>query len=174
GRAVCSPAVRFSMTPKDEHDMSRDRVVAALADSTQLGEEQLRLILDALPAPIAYLDADERYRFDNKSHERWFGRPRAELYGRSLREVFGEEQYAELRPFVERALAGHQTTFEKEVDYPDGSRRSINVTCVPEADEEGRVRGFVAIITDMTKRTPPPPPAPPPPPPPPPEYDTLL
>src|SRR5437588_1989596 len=140
------------MTPKDEHDMSRDRVVAALADSPQLGEEQLRLILDALPAPIAYLDADERYRFDNKSHERWFGRPRAELYGRSLREVFGEEQYAELRPFVERALAGEQTTFEREVDYPDGSRRSINVTCVPEADEEGRVRGFVAIIRDMTKR----------------------
>jgi len=140
------------MTPKDEHDMSRDRVVAALADSTQLGEEQLRLILDALPAPIAYLDADERYRFDNKSHERWFGRPRAELYGRSLREVFGEEQYAELRPFVERALAGHQTTFEKEVDYPDGSRRSINVTCVPEADGKGRVRGFVAIIRDLTKR----------------------
>src|SRR2546421_7150629 len=140
------------MTPKDEHDMSRDRAVATVADSPRLGKEQLRLILDALPAPIAYLDADERYRFDNKSHERWFGRPRAELYGRSLREVFGEEQYAELRPFVERALAGEQTTFEREVDYPDGSRRSINVTCVPEADGAGRVRGFVAIIRDMTKR----------------------
>src|SRR5256714_5886024 len=140
------------MTPMDEHDMSRDRVVAALADSTQLGEEQLRLILDALPAPIAYFDADERYRFNNKSHERWFGRPPGELYGRSLREVFGEEQYAELRPFVERALAGEQTTFEREVDYPDGSRRWINVTCVPEADGAGHVRGFIAIIRDMTKR----------------------
>src|SRR3989440_3375185 len=140
------------MTPKDEHDMSRDRVVAALADSTQLGEESLRLILDALPAPIAYFDAEEHYRFNNKSHERWFGRTRAELHGRSLRDVFGEEQYAELRPFVERVLAGQETMFEKKVDYPDGSRRSINVTCVPEADGDGRVRGFVAIIRDMTKR----------------------
>src|SRR2546423_345289 len=142
----------FPMTPMDEHDLSRDRAVAALADAPRLGEEQLRLILDALPAPIAYFDADERYRFNNKSHERWFGRPPGELYGRSLREVFGEEQYAELRPFVERALAGEQTTFEREVDYPDGSRRSINVTCVPEADGAGHVRGFIAIIRDMTKR----------------------
>src|SRR5918911_756075 len=102
GPRISSPLVRFSMTPKDEHDSSRERVVAALADSPPISEEQLRLILDALPAPIAYLDADERYRFDNKSHERWFGRPRAEFYGRSLREVFGEEQYAQLRPFVER------------------------------------------------------------------------
>src|SRR2546421_280615 len=140
------------MTPKDEHDMSRDRVVAALADSPQLGEEHLRLILDALPARVSYIDANERYRFNNKAHDRWFGLPRAELYGRSLREVFGEEQYEELRPFIERALSGEETAFEKEMDYPDGSRRSINVTCVPEADGAGRVRGFVAIIRDMTKR----------------------
>src|SRR5947209_856876 len=136
----------------NEYDTSRDRVVAALADAPHPGEEHLRLILDALPAPVSYIDADERYRFNNKAHDRWFGLPRAELYGRSLREVFGEEQYEELRPFIVRALDGEETVFEKEMDYPDGSRRSINVTCVPETDGAGRVRGFVAIIKDLTKR----------------------
>ncbi|HEX3558947.1 MAG TPA: PAS domain S-box protein [Pyrinomonadaceae bacterium] len=141
------------MTPTDdEHDTSRERIVAALSDAPQLGEEHLRLILDALPSPVSYIDADECYRFNNKAHDRWFGRPHSELYGRSLREVFGDRQYVELRPFIERALAGEETVFEQEVEYPDGSLRSINVTCVPEADGAGRVRGFVALIKDLTRR----------------------
>jgi PAS domain S-box-containing protein len=136
----------------NEHDTSRDRVITAVADAPHIGEERLRLILDALPAPIAYLDAEERYRFNNRAHERWFGRTGSELNGLSLREVFGDEQYAELRPLIERVLAGETTIFERDVDYPDGSRRTINVTCVPEADEVGRVRGFVVLIKDLTKR----------------------
>ena len=31
------------------------------------GEEQLRLITDALPALISYVDADKRYQFSNKA-----------------------------------------------------------------------------------------------------------
>src|SRR5947209_5504565 len=140
------------MSPIDEHDASRESLVAALSDAPRLGEEHLHLILDALPAPVAYIDADERYRFNNRAHERWFGRPRAELYGRSLREVFGEEQYGEVRPFVERALAGDEIVFEREVEYPDGSRRLINLTCVPVGEGGGRARGFVALIKDLTRQ----------------------
>jgi PAS domain S-box-containing protein len=137
------------MSPIDEHDTGHDPLVAALTDAPHLDAEQLRLILDAVPAPVAYFDAEERYRFTNRAHERWFGRPRAELYGRSLREVFGPEPYEELRPLVALALAGERTTFEKEVDYPDGSRRLIKVTCAPVG--EG-ARGFVAFIRDLTRR----------------------
>src|ERR1043166_2523396 len=75
-----------------------------------LDADHLRLLLDAVPAPVACFDAEERYRFTNRAHERWFGRPRAELYGRSLREVFGPEPYEELRPLVALALAGERTT----------------------------------------------------------------
>jgi PAS domain S-box-containing protein len=139
------------MTPIDDHNESRDRIVAALADAPRVDEERLRLILDAVPAPVSYLDAGQRYRFNNKAYDRWFSRPRAELYGRHLREVFGDEQYEEMRPFVERALAGEEVVFEREIIYPDNSRRAINVTLVPEPDGEGGVRGFVAVIKDLTR-----------------------
>ncbi|MDQ5837718.1 MAG: PAS domain S-box protein [Acidobacteriota bacterium] len=140
------------MSPIDEQDAGREPVAAALTDTPRLGAERLRLILDAIPSPVAYFDADERYRFSNRAHERWFGRPRAELYGLSLREVFGPEQYEELRPLVGRALAGERTTFEKEVDYPDGSRRLINVTCVPVSEGGAGAQGFIAFIKDLTRR----------------------
>jgi PAS domain S-box-containing protein len=135
----------------DEHDTIRDRVFAAVADSPGLGEDRLRLILDSLPVPAAYVDASERYRFDNRAHERWIGRARAELYGMTVREVFGDAQYEELRPFLERALAGHETVIEKEVEYQDGSLRAVRVTLVPDVDG-GVVRGLVVIVKDLTRR----------------------
>ncbi|MDT7689552.1 MAG: hypothetical protein QOE46_2311 [Acidobacteriota bacterium] len=136
----------------NDHNGSRDQIAAALADDApRLDEERLRLILDAVPAPVSYLDAGQRYRFNNKAYDLWLGRPRAELYGRHLREVFGEEQYEAMRPFVERALAGEEVVFESELIYPDNSRRAINVTLVPEPDGEGGVRGFVAVIKDLTR-----------------------
>jgi len=136
----------------DEHDTSRARVVAAVADSPGPGEDQLRLILDSLPVPAAYVDAGQRYRFNNRAHERWLGRTRAELYGMSVREVFGDAQYEELRPFLERAHAGQETVVEKEVEYPDGSLRTVRVTLVPDANGRGEARGFVVIVKDLTRQ----------------------
>ena len=38
-------------------------------------EEQLRLVTDALPVLISYVDTEQRYRFNNKAYEEWFGAP---------------------------------------------------------------------------------------------------
>ena len=138
------------MTPTDDRDESRDPAAAGHAEPPHFGEERLRFILDAIRAPVSYLDAGQHYRFNNRAYDRWLGRPRAEVRGKHLREVFGEEQYEEMRPYVERALAGEETVFEREFLYPDGSRRAIHVTLVPDADEAGRVRGFAAVIKDLT------------------------
>src|SRR5579885_301253 len=136
----------------NEHDTTLDRLVAAVAESPGLGEDRLRLILDALPVPAAYVDASQRYRFNNTAHERWLGRARAELYGMTVREVFGDAQYEELRPSVERALAGEETVIEREVEYPGGSLRTVRATLVPDADAGGGVRGLVVFVKDLTRR----------------------
>ena len=47
-----------------------------------------------MPAMIAYIDRHERYRFVNKAYEDWFGRSRAAIVGRTVREVLGPEAYA--------------------------------------------------------------------------------
>lgn len=45
-------------------------------------EQQLRVITDATPALISYVDRDQRYRFVNREYERWFGQPREAVIGR--------------------------------------------------------------------------------------------
>ncbi|MBE9168092.1 PAS domain-containing protein [Pleurocapsales cyanobacterium LEGE 06147] len=114
-------------------------------EALQQREAELRLVTDTVPALISFVDSDQRYRFNNRKYEEWFGRPATEIYGQSLREVLGEAAYEEIRPYVERVLAGQQVTFESQIPYKDEGTRYINATYVPQFNHRGAVEGFVAF-----------------------------
>ena len=113
-------------------------------------DTRLQFIIDAVPALVAYVDRDERYRFNNYAYEQWFGRPRSQVYGHTVRDILGEDAYAIARPRVRAALAGQLVTFEESVMYPDGKARHVKATYAPDADDDGTVRGFVALVTDIS------------------------
>jgi PAS domain S-box-containing protein len=121
-------------------------------DALREREAQLRLVTDTLPAFVAYVDRDQRYRFNNRVCEHWHARSRTEMFGKSVREVVGEELYAAVRPYIERALAGESVTFEAELLIPGLGMRSHLVTHAPDVDADGRVRGFVSLGYDITDR----------------------
>ena len=124
--------------------LERVRAARALKES----EKSLRLITDSVPALVAFVDADQRYRFVNREYEEWFGRPRSEFAGRHIREVLGEAAYVQFRPFVERGLAGERFEFEALSAYPTGNRH-IHAAFVPRIDD-GRVTGYLSLITDVS------------------------
>ena len=115
-------------------------------------EEQLRLITDSLPVCICYLDQEQRYRFVNKTYEAWFGCNRDEIYGRTLREFVGEAAYSAIQQYNERVLAGETVYYESEVPYRLGGKRYISGILVPEFDAQSQVKGWFALITDITER----------------------
>lgn len=114
-------------------------------------EAQLRLIADSMPALIAYIDADRRYRFSNKAYEQWFGVRPATMIGRHIQDVLGEAAYDVVKPHVDLALSGETIRFEAEVDYRDAGRRHINAHYVPDRDVNGGVQGFFALVQDVTE-----------------------
>ncbi len=121
----------------------------ALRDS----ENHLRLITNALPVLISYVDAGQRYRFVNRGYTEWFGRERAELLGRHLREVIGETAYAAVRPELAKVFAGEEVVFERFMTYPGNDERYIHVNYVPDFDAAtGAVRGFCALVQDVSAR----------------------
>lgn len=116
-------------------------------------EAELRLVTDMLPVLISFVDADQRYRFNNKGYEDWFECSAGDLYGKHIREVHGESAYAVLLPYVEQVLSGQSVTFEKQVfRKKDGKSRYFSATYVPRLDETGAVEGFVGLVTDITER----------------------
>ncbi|MBD0387325.1 MAG: PAS domain S-box protein, partial [Nostoc sp. C3-bin3] len=127
---------------------NRKRIEEALRQR----ETELRLITDTLPVLISFVDSEQRYRFNNRAYEEWFGHPATEVYGKHLLEVLGEAAYEVVRPYVEQALAGEQITFEGEVPYKDGGTRYINVIYVPQFNQQGTVEGYAALITDISEQ----------------------
>ena len=117
-----------------------------------LEARQLKLIVDAIPALVSYVDDLGRYQFNNKAYEDWFGHSAEALRGRHLKELLGAAAYERVRPHVEAALAGQRTEFEGQVPYKDGGTRFIRAQYVPDFRADGSVAGYFALINDVTHR----------------------
>ncbi|MBL8272077.1 PAS domain-containing protein [Steroidobacter sp.] len=115
-------------------------------------EAQLRLMSDALPALISYVDADYRYRFCNARYEEWFGIPSQQAIGRTLAEVLGAAAFEKLKPMIDRALSGEKLSAEVKVPYRSGGTRDVQIDFLPDRDDTHRVRGYYALIQDISDR----------------------
>ena len=118
---------------------------------TSVAENHLPLVADPLPLLVSYVDTEQRYRFNNKAYQDWFGQSPAAIQGRSLREVLGKSAYGKIRQYVEAALAGQHVAFEQVVPYKDVGPRLIRAHYIPDRGHDGKVHGFFAVISDFTR-----------------------
>ncbi|HJW27505.1 MAG TPA: ATP-binding protein [Rhodocyclaceae bacterium] len=141
------PAIERALREAEERS-SRQATEEALRRS----REMLRLITDAAPALISYVDSDYCYRLVNRCYERWFGLRPEELVGRSAREVLGEAAWEVVHSYVDRALAGEEVSYEQELPYQGAGPRWVQVYYTPDRGADGRVRGFVVLVQDVEAR----------------------
>lgn len=130
-------------------DRQRPRKDGVLGDRGLI--EKLLVTVDAAPVLLSYVDSEERYRFCNRSYERWFGVKREAVLGRSVLEVLGPAAYESLLPKVRAALAGQPVRFERAVPYREGGTRVVQAEYLPHVEEDGHVAGFVAMVSDVTE-----------------------
>jgi PAS domain S-box-containing protein len=120
-------------------------------DAFRRSGQQLLLLIDSLPLLISYVDANQCYRFNNKSYETWFGCSASEVYGRHIKEIMGAAAYEAVRGHVEAALAGRQVSFETYVPYEKGIHREVHGAYIPDIID-GKVEGFFALVRDISER----------------------
>ena len=122
----------------------------AADDAIASSARRLGMITDNVPALIMYIDREQRYRFVNAHLQRMLGiRPDAVL-GQTMRSVCSAELYAQLVPYVERALNGEAVEFEQCGNAGDAPLH-YNSSFVPDVDENGEVAGFYALTSDITE-----------------------
>ncbi|WP_046245863.1 PAS domain-containing protein [Hymenobacter terrenus] len=133
-------------------------ILAFVLDSTEkvrarhaieAAAQRLRLLTDALPVLIAYLDRERRYQFVNHAYRTWFNQDPAALLGRPVREVVGEKAYVAAQGYMDRALAGERLAFEARMPYREGFVRYIHTDYIPDV-RNGEVQGFYSLVTDVT------------------------
>ncbi len=127
-----------------------DRIQAQ--KSLQRSEQQLKLITDALPVLIAYIDNQQRYCYNNRTYETWYGKSRSSLQGQPIKEIVGEDNYQKMLPYVEMALAGKTATFENQRIVEKGKSYWMSATYIPDFDSNGEVKGFFSMVEDITDR----------------------
>ncbi|BBE16246.1 histidine kinase [Aquipluma nitroreducens] len=112
--------------------------------------QTLNLILDHLPLLISYLDTDLRYRYVNKTYEKWMGLSLNDIYGRLVKDIVVENTYEALIQNIHKAKQGKTVTFDTSREL-NGSNRFLHVTLIPHLDENRSVKGFLSVVADVTQ-----------------------
>jgi len=151
-----------TLSPVKSPEAGKPAVITVISkDITQLKqaeevlrrrEQEIRVITDNVPALVSYIDADGCYRFVNWQYEEWFGFPRTEIIGKHYSQVLGDAVSALIKERIEEALAGQRVSFEESLPYEHGGSRWVSADYVPDVDDQGKVRGFFALVSDITER----------------------
>jgi len=115
-------------------------------------QTELQLIINAMPILISYVDREERFRLNNAAYLDWYGLTPQELYGRTIREVIGEESYFLRAPYIAEALAGRPCSFSLYTPHRDGTQRHALMNYLPRHGPDGAVNGFYIFVIDETER----------------------
>jgi len=118
-------------------------------EALRASEGELRLIMDNVPARVAYIDRESRFRFLNRHNEEWLSESRKDLTGRKIGEVVGDARARQLQPLMNRVFSGETISTEQMLVQPNGEQRWESIHYAPNSDGEGNVIGIYAVHTDI-------------------------
>jgi diguanylate cyclase (GGDEF)-like protein/PAS domain S-box-containing protein len=130
------------------HDIS-ERV--AHEERIAASEHHARMIADSMPALVAYLDRDLRYRFTNDYYQVLLGLDPAAMLGKSISDVFGPAVYLNWKDQMAAALRGERVHEERD-SVQMGRALHLMTDLVPDVDASGQVHGIYLMSMDITQR----------------------
>lgn len=146
-----------AMTPFREGDATKCMVIIhdlalrtrGTGKPTARDQPLLHLVTDTVPALIAYIDRDLRYRLVNATFADWLGRSADEIVGRSVSAVHGS-LYAEMQSSMAKALGGSRVCQQYIVESASGKRRILAIH-VPDRHGDEDPHGLFFIALDVTQ-----------------------
>ena len=112
----------------------------------------LQDVLDAIPNPVFYKDADGTYRGCNTAFERAMGVARSEIINKSVGEIYADER-AELyrQKDDELTKTGGEQVYEMRLKYADGTNHYVVVHKALYTKSDGVTQGIVGAMLDVTR-----------------------
>ena len=126
--------------------------VEVRAQELDEARRHLEKVIDAVPSLISYWDLDLVCRVANRAHFDWFHIDSSGMVGRSMREIFTDEGYQQLRPQVEKALRGDIYHEERQISSADAKApRHADTWYLPDI-VDGQVQGLYIVGHDISER----------------------
>ena len=110
-------------------------------------------LIDTIPSPIFYKDANRIYLGGNKAFDRYLGLTSEQYIGKTVFDISPKE-LAEKYDLADRSLLDHPgvQTYEASVVYADGTRHDVIFYKSTFENSEGKVAGLIGVILDITER----------------------
>jgi len=117
----------------------------------EANESELNLILDNMRGTVSRVDKNQRYLFVSKKYSIIFAKPMDQIVGHTMREIIGEDLYAQEEPYIKRVLAGEAVNFEVKSPVLDLGEMHGLVHFIPNFDDKNNVDGFFITVVDITE-----------------------
>ena len=108
------------------------------------------VLLNKVPAMVAYWDHDLINRYANDAYARRFGLSPDQLLGMHVRELIGEEWYQRELPTIEAVLRGESQKFERTLPASKGDAMRHSLTELTPDIVNDEVCGFTVHVSDIT------------------------
>ncbi len=106
-------------------------------------------LVTSIDLPIGRWDRDARLVFCNDHYLRWAARPREQLLGQSLAQLFGDNAWAAAAPAFEQGFAGRTVSYQRQLMHGPTAGRWARVQVFPDIDATGAVEAVFTIATDI-------------------------
>ncbi|MBI2296974.1 MAG: EAL domain-containing protein [Betaproteobacteria bacterium] len=117
------------------------------AEAMRISEARMRMLSDALPSLIFFVDRDERCRYHNVAAGRKTGLAADRINGHPLRDVVGNDVYLNIAPHIAEALSGSVVDYELAWDSANAPDLVYAARHVPYPADEAQPRGFYLLLT---------------------------
>lgn len=123
------------------------------ADVFDLGDAEMRALLEHVPISLAVWDTELRNRYANTTASRWFGLPEpTALLGKRYRDLVDPEVYERALPMAIAALAGSHVVIERPFSpRVPGRPRDVRAEFLPRT-VDGRIVGLNVQVSDIGER----------------------
>ena len=145
--ATFFPPLILSATMNLFHSQNQKR--SEVEEALRLNHIQLQTIVDHVPVLIGLWDKNLKNAFANRLYTSYFGWTPAQMLGKHVREVVGENTYQRNLPYMEAAMRGETQMFERAIVDPQGNDREILTYYVP-SYRDGNIEGVFVFISDIT------------------------
>ncbi|MCK4999252.1 MAG: PAS domain S-box protein [Anaerohalosphaera sp.] len=128
----------------------------SVAGSSRNEERHFRNLIEILPHGVEETDLKGKITFSNEAHAAMLGYTVDEIVGKKIWDMLASEQdAAELKKYF-KTLVNEQpepTPYVAASKHKDGSDVITQVDWTYKYDGQGKLAGFVAVLTDITERT---------------------
>ena len=120
-------------------------------DPFKESEDKYRLIVENIGEGFGIVNPEEQFLLANKSAEMIFGVGPGGLVNMNLNKFISKEQYQLVQKETEIRGQGIRSVYELDIIRPNGEKRTISVTAVPQNDKAGIFMGTYGIFRDITE-----------------------